>query len=119
MLFRSVAPHGDGVLIKFKGYDSPESAKALSGGEIWVPRDKAAPLAEGEYYFADLVGCELVSGGMTLGRVAGVCETGGGQLLEAELPDGRHAYVPFRKEFTGAIDLAARTIEILAPWVLE
>lgn len=112
-------PHGDGVLLKVEGYDSPEKARDLSGAEIWVDRADAAPLSAGQYYYADLVGCALTSGGETLATVSGVCEGGNGTLLEVALAAGGSAYVPFRSEFVGAVDIAARTIELTAPWILE
>jgi 16S rRNA processing protein RimM len=114
-----VAEHGAGLLIKFAGYDSPEDARALAGMELLVPRDQAAPKGPDEYYYGELIGCSLVDGERELARVVAIGETGGGILLEAELPDGRRSYVPFRKEFTGVVDVEAKTIELLAPWVLE
>ena len=115
----SVAPHGGGVLLKIAGYDSPETVRALSGMELWAPRDKASPLEDDQYYYADLVGCDLVSGDRTVSTVLAVCDSGGGDLLEARKPDGSSSYVPFRKEFVGRVDVAAKRIELVAPWILE
>ena len=112
-------PYGEGALVKFAGYDSPEAARALTGYEIWVPRERAAPRRPGEYYYADLAGCSLYVDGRPVARVAGVSDGGGGDLLEAALPDGGVAFVPFRKEFIGEVDVEARRIELLAPWILE
>ncbi|HPE36085.1 MAG TPA: ribosome maturation factor RimM [Spirochaetales bacterium] len=117
--FESASPLGAGVLYKVAGYDSPEAARDLSGWEIWVPRSKAAPLGRDEYYFADLVGCVVYDGQQAVGRVEAVCEAGGGQLLELEIPGKPNAYVPFRSEFIGNVDVAAKRVELLAPWVLE
>lgn len=119
MRIASSVPNGDGVLVKVEGYDSPEAARALTGFEIWVPRDKAAPCGKGEYYIADLVGCALVDGERELGRVGGVSESGNGFLLEVAMASGPSVYVPFRKEFVGEVDIKARRIELLAPWILE
>ena len=41
-------------LIRFCGYESPEKARALSQGILYIPRDKAPKLKKGEYYVADL-----------------------------------------------------------------
>lgn len=117
--FQNVRPNGDGVLIKVEGYDSPEKARELSGFELWVERKYAAPLEEGQYYFADLVGCSLVSGDKVLASVVAVCEGGNGTLLEVSIAAGGSSYVPFRNEFVGAVDIKARRIELLAPWILE
>ena len=54
-----VVPFGDRVLLKFVGYDSPEAARTLTGGELWVDKKHAAPLGKDEYYIADLKGCSV------------------------------------------------------------
>jgi len=115
----SVREFGDGALLKIAGYDSPETVRVLSGMELWAPRDKAAPLEEDQYYYADLVGCALVVGEKTVATVIAVCDGGGGDLLEIAKSDGSSAYVPFRKEFVGRVDIAARRVELVAPWILE
>lgn len=115
----SVQPGGDGALLKIAGYDSPEAVRVLSGMELWAPRDRAAPLQADQYYYADLVGASVRSGSDVVGTVIGVCEGGGGDLLELRRPDGSSVYVPFRKEFIGSVDVAAATIELIAPWILE
>jgi 16S rRNA processing protein RimM len=119
MHIESVHENGSSVLVKFAGYDSPEAVRALSGLEVWASRDKAASLEEEEYYYADLVGCDLAADGGTVATVVGVCDAGGGDLLEARKPDGSVFYVPFRKEFVGAVDIASRRVELLAPWLLD
>lgn len=113
------SPAGDGALIKFEGYDSPEAVRSLAGYELWAPRSKASRLEPGQFYYADLVGCSLVSGDEVVASVEGVCEGGGGDLLEVRRPGHEPEYVPFRKEFIGKVDVAARRIELIAPWILE
>ena len=115
----SIRENGAGALVKFAGYDSPEAVRALSGLELWAPRDKAAPLEEDQYYYADLVGCDLVVGDAIVAKIVGVCDAGGGDLLEAEPAGGKAFYVPFRKEFVGRVDIAARRVELLAPWLID
>jgi 16S rRNA processing protein RimM len=113
---------GGGLSMAFAGYASPEAARVLTGLEIVAPRSEAAPLKKDEWYATDLVGSALVlpgPGGAELAVVASVLDGGPEPWLEALLPDGRKAIVPFRKEFVGAVDLAARRIELLAPWILE
>jgi 16S rRNA processing protein RimM len=110
-------------LLKFKGIDSPEAAKALSGAELLVERQNAAPLSSDEYYIEDLCGLTLVSttgySAAVGGIIAGVVEGGGGYLLDVTLPTGEQRLVPFRHEFVGKIDLEAATVELLVDWILE
>lgn len=107
------------AVIKFKGYDSPERAKELSGEQILVHRSEAAPLRRGEYYVADLIGCTLVHDGAILATVESTAEGGQALLLEVRTADGAMHFVPFMKEYTGTVDIVGRTIELTAPWILE
>ncbi len=116
-----------GLLIKFRGIDSPERAKALSGAELLVSRDMACPLSPGEAYVSDLCQCVLVYQGTVVGVITGVMEGGAGDLLEVTLSDGSEPplgrgntrYVPFRKEFVGAVDVKNKTVELMHRWILE
>lgn len=106
-------------LLKFAGINNPEDARRLTGAEVLVPRDKACPLNEGEFYVGDLCQCVLVYDGSPAGRIVGVTEGGGGDLLEVELPEGRTCLVPFKDAFIGDIDLGGRTVRLLHRWILE
>jgi len=116
----SAIPHGPGALVKFTGYDSPEVARELTGFDILVSRDKAAPKKPGEYYIAELVGCDLVDQtGKVLARVVAVCDGGAGDLLEVQGSEGPTVLIPFRDEFIGVVDIDSRRIELVAPWILH
>jgi 16S rRNA processing protein RimM len=111
--------HGQDVVMKFKGIETPERARDFATWEVWVPRDRAAPLRSAEFYIADLCRCRLTRNGETVGPVRAVCEGGATELLEVELSDGRTVLVPFVDEYIGPVDLAAGTIELLVDWVLQ
>lgn len=110
---------GDNLLLKFAGIDSPEAAKLLADFELWVPRDQAAPLKEGEVYLADLIGCSLVFAGTAKGKVTGFLEGAAAVLLEVEKTNGETCVVPFQEVYLGSVDLIGRTIELKVDWILE
>ena len=110
---------GDNLLLKFAGIDSPEEAKLLADFELWVPKDQAAPLEEGEVYLADLIGCSLVFAGEAKGKVRGYLEGAASILLEVEKTDGSIAMVPFQEVYLGDIDLAGRSVALKVDWILE
>jgi 16S rRNA processing protein RimM len=108
-----------GALIKFAGADDMEKAKAFSSWEIEVPREEACPLSEGEFYVSDLCQCSMLFGGEAVGTVRSVCESGASDLLEVETVDGKMVLVPFVGRLIGAVDLDARTVELLERWPVE
>jgi 16S rRNA processing protein RimM len=110
---------GANLLLKFAGIDSPEEAKLLADFELWVPRDQAAPLEEGEVYLADLIGCSLTFAGEVRGKVTGFLDGAAAVLLEVEKIDGTACVVPFMEVYLGSIDLSGRTVELKVDWILE
>ncbi len=113
-----VAPLGDEILIKFKGLETPEEGKLLSGWDIWVPRTQAAELNDGEFYHADLIGSDLILDGTSVGKIKSVMEAGSDDLLEVEAGE-EVKLVPFNKVFIGTIDTEKKTVELLEGWILD
>ena len=101
----SVKPGSAGAIARFAEIADRGAAEALRGQLLTVPRAQLPPLAEGEYYHADLIGlpCKSASG-EALGVVVAVENFGAGDLLEIERPDGKRALIPFRP---GIADLEA------------
>jgi len=109
----SARQHPRGIVLKLVGLDTPEAARGLVGYEIWVPREHAARLGEGEYYTADLCKCSVWFGSELIGAVRSVCEGGTNQLLEVENRLGKVFLVPFTDHFVGKVDVVAGRICLL------
>jgi 16S rRNA processing protein RimM len=107
------------LAVKFRGVDTPEDAKLLSGAELIVRREEAAPLKKEEFYIEDLRSLEVFCTGEKIGDILDVVEGGGGNLVEIGLLNGQTRLVPFRNEFFGVIDLDRRSAELLNKWILE
>ncbi|MDR1909315.1 MAG: ribosome maturation factor RimM, partial [Spirochaetaceae bacterium] len=52
---------GAELRLKFRGIDSPEAARALSGAEVLISREEAGEPQPGEYYVEDLRNLEVVA----------------------------------------------------------
>lgn len=142
----SVKNAGRDLYMKLAGIDSPEDAQKFNRWEIVVPRDKACPLEENEWYVEDLKNCSLVYCGTenglaeksapeVVGTITDVKEGGSGNLLEILLAENcgclddkvkfnskgqiRTVYVPFRNEFIGKVDVKNKTIQLMHLWILE
>lgn len=111
-------PLGDSVMVKLKGLESPETARALSGWEIWVSRDLASSASDDEYYHADLCLCDVYFEEELIGHVKTMFEGGGGDLMEVELTSGKISLIPFRAEFVGDVSIKDKRIELNNRWIL-
>ena len=84
-----------GAIARFAEIPDRTAAERLRGTELTVARSELAPLEDGEYYHADLIGLAAVSeAGEALGTVVAVENFGAGDILEIERPDGKRFMVP-------------------------
>jgi len=88
-----------GAVARFAEVTDRNGAEALRGTLLTVPRSSLPPLAEGEYYHADLIGLSAVStDGETLGTCVAIDNYGAGDVLEIQRPNGKRFMVPMRVE---------------------
>lgn len=75
-------PYKNSVIVKFKGIDSPEAARLLTGQQIEIKREQLPTLAKNEYYWSDLEGLTVINkDGTVLGKVIYLIATGSNDVL--------------------------------------
>jgi len=95
----SLRPGNNGAIARFAEIRDRNAAEAMRGTTLTVPRSELPPLAEGEYYHADLIGLPAVTPtGEPLGTVVAVDNFGAGDVIEVERPTGKRFMVPMRRE---------------------
>lgn len=115
MTLREGRPHGKGgkgLIARLEGVDDRDAAAALVGRSIAVTRDQLPPVAEDEYYWADLEGLAVETvDGQPLGRVGHLIGTGANDVLVVE--GERERLIPFlRPQVIREVDLAAGRIRV-------
>lgn len=104
--------HGDGIVAKLSGIDNRDASEALGSCFIGAPRDALPVPKQDEYYWADLVGLDVVNLlDQSLGRVESLIETGANQVLVAR--DGeRERLLPFVAQVVKEVDVPGRRIRV-------
>lgn len=99
LTLKSLRPGNNGAIARFAEVADRNAAEALRGTELTVPREALPPLAEGEYYHADLIGLPCVSTeGEDLGTCVAVENFGAGDVIEVERKDGKRFMVPMKAD---------------------
>ncbi|MDP3524550.1 MAG: ribosome maturation factor RimM [Hoeflea sp.] len=101
------------VVVRFRGVNDRTAAEALKGLELYIDRSSLPDdeLEEDEYFHADLEGLEAWdSEGTFWGRISGVLDFGGGDLLELRKEDMKPVVIPFTLAAVPKVDLAAGRI---------
>lgn len=84
-----------GTIARFAEVPDRTAAEALRGTVLTVPREALPPLADGEYYHADLIGLSVVTTeGEPVGRVVLVENFGAGDVIEIERDGGGRFMAP-------------------------
>ena len=102
-----------GLIVQFEGITDRDSAATLVGCDIGVLRAQLPPAAEGEYYWADLIGLRVRNRhGEDLGRVIRLLETGANDVLVVQDGDQEHLIPYVTGYYVLRVDPAAGYIDV-------
>jgi 16S rRNA processing protein RimM len=108
-------PFQRGVLVRFGGVDDRSQAELLRGRYVFRPTAELEPLREGEVYYHQLVGLDVVTvDGDALGRVTEVYELQPADLLEVSGGRGQ-LMIPYLGHIVVEIDVAGGRIVVDPP----
>lgn len=108
----------EGVLVaEFSAITDRNASEAITGMLVGVPRDVLPPTKENEYYWADLIGLDVVNThGELLGQVLGLIETPGNDVLRVGQSAGDdkspERLLPFVAAVVLDVDLSARQVRV-------
>jgi len=99
------------VVAKIAGCDDRDAAALYRGKEVAVSRGAFPEAGENEYYWADLIGLEVVNDqGENLGTVAEIFDTGSNDVLV--VTGERERLIPFLAHVVMQVDVAGRVIRV-------
>lgn len=105
-------PHGSGWIAKLVGIDDRHAAERLDGWFIGAPRDALPTTGRDEYYWADLIGLEVVNEqGEPLGRVDSLLETGAHEVLVVKEGETKRL-LPFVAQVVREVDAAGHRLVV-------
>jgi 16S rRNA processing protein RimM len=104
--------HGTSYLAQLAGIENRDQASSLVNQPIHIARELLPPAGEDEYYWADLVGMQVVTlAGESLGTVRGLQEAGDHDVLI--IRGAREYLIPFvQKHFVMQVDNGQNRITV-------
>ena len=118
--------HGDGVVAAAQELPDRTAAEAMKGARIFIARSSFPTPSEGEYYWIDLIGLEVVNRqGERLGTVTDLFDTGAHSVLRVRRPEApaeakpeqAERLIPFVAAYVDQVSLAERRITV--DWGLD
>lgn len=110
--------HGDTLIAELECSLDRNSSEALQGFFVAVPRALLPPAGKNAYYWADLIGLDVVNlQGQALGRVLGLIETPGNDVLRVGDGVAAERLLPFVDAVVRDVDLQTRCVQV--DWWLD
>ena len=119
--------HGDLLIAELECLPDRDASETARGLLVGAPRAALPPAVEGEYYWADLIGLEVMNThDESLGHVLGLLETPANDVLrvgdreakEAKEAPAKERLLPFVAAVVLEVDLTARRMRVVweADW---
>ena len=100
-----------GIVAKLTGYDNRDQASGLIGAEIALKLSQLPPLKQGEYYWAQLVGLEVINlAGEKFGKVSHLFDTGANDVMVVR--NGNERWLPVTGKVIREVDFESGLIRV-------
>lgn len=110
---KGLKTHNNGVVVLLDGVPDRTAAEAMKGTLVGAPRDALPLTEEGEYYWGDLIGLEVInSAGDRLGKVVSLIETGANDVLRVVSDDQTERLLPFVSAVVLAVEKDSGLIRV-------
>jgi 16S rRNA processing protein RimM len=112
----SIRENNQTVLIKFTGIESPEAVGEYRNFTVFIKTEDLPPLPDGEYYYYQLLGMDVVDeNDQPVGVVYDVLQTGANDVYVVHAPDGKEVLIPVIEDVVLKIDGGAKKIHVHLP----
>jgi 16S rRNA processing protein RimM len=113
MTLSGARPHAKGMLVKFKGIESPEDAGRLRNQWVYVKAADVPSLPEGKLYQHELFGFEVIDeSGNSLGELVEIIETGANDVYVVRDESGKEILLPAIPSVILETDPARRVLRV-------
>lgn len=98
-------PGSGSFFVKLKGVDDRDAAERFRGRAVWISSEKMPELSEGEYYWHEVIGLQVVTeDDRILGRIESLFPTGSNDVYVCRSSEGREILLPAIGDVVRKID---------------
>ena len=109
----SYRTHKNNLLVKFVGIDSIEEAEKIKNLQIKIDSDNIGELEENEFYFHEIIGCEVFDeNGKSLGEISEILTPGANDVWVIKSQNGKEILIPYIEDVVKKIDVENKKIDI-------
>ncbi|WP_096269910.1 ribosome maturation factor RimM [Paucisalibacillus globulus] len=100
-------------LVHFKGLDNINDVEHFKGSSLKIPESQLSELGENEYYYHEIIGCEVFTGeGESLGFVKEILSPGANDVWVVKPSKGKDILIPYIEDVVIDINVEGKRIVI-------
>ncbi len=104
---------GKTIVVQLKDINDREQARSMIGVDVYIEKSQLPELPQGEYYWEDLIGLEVINQeNVILGKVSNLVDTGSNNVLIVN--GNKEHWVPYIEPFLINVDLDKQ--QIIVDW---
>lgn len=113
VVVQSYRNHKNFLLVKFEGIDSVEEAEKLKNLQIKINSDEVGELEENEFYFHQIIGCEVFDeNDKNLGKIIDILTPGANDVWVIKGENGKEILIPYIEDVVKKIDITSKKVNI-------
>ena len=113
VVVQSYRNHKNFLLVKFEGIDSVEEAEKLKNLQIKIDSDEVGELEENEFYFHEIIGCQVFDeNDRNLGEIIDILTPGANDVWVIKGENGREILIPYIEDVVKKIDITSKKVNI-------
>lgn len=100
-------------LLKIKGFNHIKDAETLKGLELKIKKSEAGKLNKGEYYYFEIIGCEVYTTNSELiGVIDSIMSPGANDVWVVKNRENKEFLIPFIPSVVKHVDISNKRVEI-------
>ncbi|HZG84425.1 ribosome maturation factor RimM [Paenibacillus sp.] len=100
-------------IVKLKEFDNINLVEPYKGWSLKVPSDQRARLQRDEYYFHDIIGCEVkTEEGESVGVITDILRPGANDVWVVKQKNGKMAYLPYIADVVIDVNIQEKVVTI-------
>ena len=113
VVVQSYRNHKNFLLVKFEGIDSVEEAEKFKNLQIKIDSDEVGELEENEFYFHQIIGCEVFDeNDKNLGEIIDILTPGANDVWVIKGENGKEILIPYIEDVVKQIDITNKKVNI-------
>ena len=113
VVVESYRNHKNFLLVKFEEIDSVEEAEKLKNLQIKIDSDEVGELEENEFYFHEIIGCQVFDeNDKNLGEIIDILTPGANDVWVIKGENGKEILIPYIEDVVKQIDITNKKVNI-------